>query len=147
MVAIWSELRAIVRWLAHRDPLPPPDPRPARAWDDADQGAARQRILDQAQRLRATPWHCEPTVILPAVLEAGPRTLGQRTGYGTTNVLAGLDPAEVLAVARLIVSGHDDRACQWCTPEGCTHLDWGRALVNLAVHEPHQYRALVASWR
>ncbi|WP_320067842.1 hypothetical protein [Micromonospora sp. RTGN7] len=48
-MAIWSELRAIVRWLLRRpDPLPPPGT--GQAIQAAEQAAARQRILDQAQR-------------------------------------------------------------------------------------------------
>ncbi|MFI1195531.1 hypothetical protein ACH4T9_20050 [Micromonospora sp. NPDC020750] len=48
-MAIWSELRAIVRWLARRpDPLPPPGT--GKAIQAAEHEVARQRILDQAQR-------------------------------------------------------------------------------------------------
>ncbi|NBE85094.1 hypothetical protein [Micromonospora rubida] len=48
-MAIWSELRAIVRWLLQRpDPLPPPGT--GRAIQAVEQAAARQRILDQAHR-------------------------------------------------------------------------------------------------
>ncbi|WP_320069737.1 hypothetical protein [Micromonospora sp. RTGN7] len=48
-MAIWSELRAIVRWLAGQgDPVPPPDTGLRIQAAEAD--AARQRILDQAHR-------------------------------------------------------------------------------------------------
>lgn len=75
-MAVWSELRAIVRWaLRLPDPLPPTDPGPA--IQAAEHAAARQRVLDQAERLRNTRWYCEPTQANPYV----PLTLGQRTGY------------------------------------------------------------------
>ncbi|GAA2708733.1 hypothetical protein ACFY2R_04340 [Micromonospora olivasterospora] len=77
-MAIWSELRNLVRWLLRRSD-PPPPPGSGQRHQAAEQAAARRRLLDQAQRLRDSRWYCEPTQIVPDV----PMTLGQLTGYGT----------------------------------------------------------------
>ncbi|MFF3852342.1 hypothetical protein [Micromonospora sp. NPDC002575] len=77
-MAFWSELRAIMRWVLRRSD-PPPPPGTGRQIQEAEQEAARQHILGQAQaeRLRNSRWYCEPTQAHPYV----PLTLGQRTGY------------------------------------------------------------------
>ncbi|MFF5071208.1 hypothetical protein ACFY2R_08370 [Micromonospora olivasterospora] len=77
-MAIWSEVRNIVRWLLRRSD-PPPPPGTGQRHQAAEQAAARQRLLDQAQRARDTRWYCEPTQIVPTVR----MTLGQLTCYGT----------------------------------------------------------------
>ncbi|MFC8846498.1 MULTISPECIES: hypothetical protein [unclassified Micromonospora] len=77
-MALWSELRAIIRWLLRR-PDPPPPPGYGKRVQAAEQDAARQRLLGQAQaeRLRNSRWYTEPTQPNAYV----PLTLGQRTGY------------------------------------------------------------------
>lgn len=51
-MAICSELRAIVRWLARRpDPLPPP--HSGQDIQAAEQAAARSRLSDLARRRQA----------------------------------------------------------------------------------------------
>ncbi|MEO3776461.1 hypothetical protein ABGB16_06335 [Micromonospora sp. B11E3] len=77
-MAIWSELRGIVRWLLRRSE-PPPPPGAGQRHQAAEQAAAQQRLLDQAQRLRDNRWYCEPTQMIPNV----PMTLGQLSGYRT----------------------------------------------------------------
>ncbi|MFG1950705.1 hypothetical protein [Micromonospora sp. NPDC048830] len=77
-MAIWSELRDIVRRLLRRSD-PPPPPGTGQRHQAAEQAAAQRRLLDQAQRLRNSRWHCEPTQFVPNVR----MTLGQRTCYGT----------------------------------------------------------------
>ncbi|MEO3775455.1 hypothetical protein ABGB16_01110 [Micromonospora sp. B11E3] len=70
-------IRALVRRLIGRpDPVPPGTGQRHQA---AEQAAAQRRLLDQAQRLRDSHWHCEPTQIVPTVR----MTLGQLTCYGT----------------------------------------------------------------
>ncbi|MFG1847756.1 hypothetical protein [Micromonospora carbonacea] len=77
-MAFWSEVRSIVRWLLRR-PDPPPPPGTGDTIQAAEQHAARQRLLGQAQaeRLRNSRWWSEPTQPNAYV----PLTLGQRTGY------------------------------------------------------------------
>ncbi|NES15068.1 MULTISPECIES: hypothetical protein [Micromonospora] len=76
-MAIWSELRKLVRWLFRR-PEPPPPPGTGQRYQASEQAEARRRLLDQAGQLRDTEWHRQPTQIVPTV----PTTLGQRAGYG-----------------------------------------------------------------
>ncbi|TDC60341.1 hypothetical protein E1258_14980 [Micromonospora sp. KC207] len=75
---VWSELCAIARWLL-RQPDPPPPPGTGQAIQAAEQAAARRQLLGlaEAERLRNSRWHSEPTQ--PNAYQ--PLTLGQRTGY------------------------------------------------------------------
>ncbi|MFE9201423.1 hypothetical protein [Micromonospora sp. NPDC007230] len=77
-MAIWSELCRLVRWLFRR-PEPPPPPGTGQWYQASEQAQAQRRLLDQAERLRDTPWRRESTQSVPTV----PRTPGQRTGDGT----------------------------------------------------------------
>ncbi|MDI5937526.1 MULTISPECIES: hypothetical protein [unclassified Micromonospora] len=63
-MAIWSELRSIVRWLLRRSD-PPPPPGTCQVIQAAEQAAARRRLLADAEAARATPPHCQATEILP----------------------------------------------------------------------------------
>ncbi|OKI81737.1 hypothetical protein A6A27_16505 [Micromonospora sp. CB01531] len=77
-MAIWSELCRLVRWLFRR-PEPPPPPGTGQRYQASEHAEAQRRLLDQAERLRDTPWHRESTQSVPTV----PRTPGRRTGDGT----------------------------------------------------------------
>lgn len=65
-MAIWSEMRGIVRWLLRRSD-PPPPPGTGQVIQAAEQAAARRQILADARAAHATPQHCQPTEILPTV--------------------------------------------------------------------------------
>ncbi|MFV2104899.1 hypothetical protein [Micromonospora sp. LOL_024] len=73
-MAIWSELRDIMRWLLRRADSPPP-PGIGQRHQAAEQAVAQRRLLDQAKQLRDTQWHREPTPT--------PTTLCLRTSDGT----------------------------------------------------------------
>lgn len=75
----WTRLRAIIRWLLRRPESTPP-PGTGERIQAAEREAARQRILELADRTR----HDAPTQIIGAAL-----TLGQRTGYDTTRSTRG----------------------------------------------------------
>ncbi|WP_431977480.1 hypothetical protein [Micromonospora haikouensis] len=63
-MAIWSEMRNIVRWLLRRSD-PPPPPGTGQRIQAAEQAVARRRLLSDAQTARTTPQHCQPTKNLP----------------------------------------------------------------------------------
>ncbi|MFC8845237.1 MULTISPECIES: hypothetical protein [unclassified Micromonospora] len=65
-MAIWSEVRSIVRWLLRRSD-PPPPPGTGQGIQAAEQAAARRQILADAQAARTTSQHCQPTEIVPTV--------------------------------------------------------------------------------
>ncbi|MFG2058127.1 hypothetical protein ACGFI9_29310 [Micromonospora sp. NPDC048930] len=70
-------IRDLVRKLMRRPE--PAQPGVGQVIQEREQANARQRLLDQAERLRDTQWHRVPTQIAPAVR----MPLDQRTGYGT----------------------------------------------------------------
>ncbi|MFG1800751.1 hypothetical protein ACGFI4_11345 [Micromonospora carbonacea] len=74
-MAIWSEMRGIVRWLLRR-PEPPPPPGTGQVIQAAEQAAARRQILADAQAARTTPQHCQPPENVPTV------ALGDETTHG-----------------------------------------------------------------
>ncbi|MFC5942799.1 hypothetical protein ABUL04_08320 [Micromonospora harpali] len=74
-MAIWSELRSIVRWLLRRAD-PPPPPGTGQRIQAAEQAVARRQLLSDARVARATPQHCQPTEIVPTV------ALGDETTHG-----------------------------------------------------------------
>ncbi|SBT39035.1 hypothetical protein [Micromonospora narathiwatensis] len=77
-MAIWSELRDIMRWLLRRPDSPPP-PGTGQCHQAAEQAAAKRRLLDQAKQLGDTQRRRKPTQAGPYV----PTALDQRTGDGT----------------------------------------------------------------
>ncbi|MFU8854447.1 hypothetical protein ACNAW0_26220 [Micromonospora sp. SL1-18] len=77
-MAIWFELRKLVRWLFRR-PEPPPPPGTGQRYQATEQAEARRRLLDQAKRLRETQSHRESAQIV----SNAPMTPGERNGYGT----------------------------------------------------------------
>ncbi|RIW40797.1 hypothetical protein D3H59_28070 [Micromonospora endophytica] len=57
-MGIWSELCALMRWLFRR-PQPPPPPGTGQRYQDVEQAAAQQRLLDHARQLRRCQGHHE----------------------------------------------------------------------------------------
>lgn len=64
-MTIWSELCTVMRWLLRR-PEPPPPPGTGQRYQEAEQAAARQRLLDHAAQLRRSQGNCEPAQDVPA---------------------------------------------------------------------------------
>lgn len=73
-MTIWSKLRYLVLWLLRRSGTSPP-PGLGERHQAIEREAARQRLLDQARRLRDTQWHREPAQPAPPT----PTTVEQRT--------------------------------------------------------------------
>lgn len=66
-MAIWSELRNLVRWLFRRPE--PPQPGTGQRYQANEQAQARRRLLRQAERLRETRCH-EPIGTVPTLTQA-----------------------------------------------------------------------------
>ncbi|GGM53536.1 hypothetical protein GCM10011608_43000 [Micromonospora sonchi] len=59
-MTVWSELCALTRWLLRR-PEPPPPPGTGQRYQDIEQAAAQQRLLDHAAQLQQTQGGHKPT--------------------------------------------------------------------------------------